>query len=181
MAFTRSEISQRYAARHPERVAARHARRWPKYYAANKEKIMARVREWQKNNPDNRRAITKKWYEENRAQAKRTQDRYRKDNPTKYLFALAKRRAVKLGREFSIEQSDLTVPVICPLLLIPINPYSVHQDFRPSIDRIDSTKGYIKGNVQIISHKANRLKSNAVGDELMMLAINVLRAEGKLP
>ena len=39
-----------------------------------------------------------------------------------------------------------------------------------SLDRINSDKGYIVGNVQWISTKANTLKSNAHPYELMRLA-----------
>ena len=39
-----------------------------------------------------------------------------------------------------------------------------------SIDRIDGSKGYIKGNVSIISWKANRAKCNLSVDEIFKLA-----------
>jgi hypothetical protein len=39
----------------------------------------------------------------------------------------------------------------------------------PSIDRIDSTKGYTKDNVQIISWKANRIKMNSSVQELELI------------
>lgn len=151
------------------------------YYERNKESVMARIRAWQISNPDKRKATLKRHYENNKSSLKIAQQKYRRDRPQKYLYSLAKRRAAKLGREFSIELADIIVPSECPLLNIPINSYSEHQDFRPSVDRIDSSKGYVKGNVQVISFKANRLKNNSCGDELLCLAINLLKFEGKIP
>ena len=40
------------------------------------------------------------------------------------------------------------------------------KDNSASIDRFDTTAGYIKGNVWIISDKANRMKSNATIEEI---------------
>ena len=44
----------------------------------------------------------------------------------------------------------------------------------PSIDRIDSNKGYIKGNVRIISLRANMMKNDANLQELEEFCKNVL-------
>lgn len=150
------------------------------FYEKNKEAMLVRIKQWQLDNPDKRKATCKKYYIENRDKIKQAQDRYRKESPEKYLLGLAKRRAKKNGLEFNIDILDIPIPEVCPLLNIPLNSYSIHNDFRPSIDRINSKKGYIKGNVMIVSQKANRLKNNSTGNELLNLAINLLRIEGEI-
>ena len=47
----------------------------------------------------------------------------------------------------------------------------------PSIDRIDSTKGYTRNNVQIISWKANRLKAYATVEDLEILVAYLKQGE----
>jgi hypothetical protein len=45
----------------------------------------------------------------------------------------------------------------------------------PSIDRFDNSKGYVKGNVWIISDRANRLKSNLSKEDLYTFCTEMLR------
>jgi hypothetical protein len=84
------------------------------------------------------------------------------------LLKYARKRSIEFNREFSIELSDIIIPTYCPILNIPLvsscggNP----TNNSPSLDRIDSSKGYIKGNVKIISMRANRLKQDSSIDEL---------------
>ena len=40
----------------------------------------------------------------------------------------------------------------------------------PALDRIDNTKGYIRGNVWVISHRANQMKVDANIEELKLFA-----------
>lgn len=92
------------------------------------------------------------------------------------MWKAAKSRADKKGIEFNIEESDIIIPNICPLLEVPFkfgdkNNY----DYSPSLDRIDNTKGYIKGNIQVISKKANTMKSSATLQELNTFCKNILR------
>jgi len=76
----------------------------------------------------------------------------------------AESRAKSYGREFNISLDDVIERYveICPILGIPIewNNTGTFCHGSPSLDRVDNTKGYIKGNIQIISHRANALKKD---------------------
>lgn len=82
------------------------------------------------------------------------------------LWYRAKRRCKESGRVFDIEISDIHVPEVCPIFLVPFEENTPHS---ASLDRIDSSKGYIKGNIQVISTRANVLKNNVTLDELRRL------------
>lgn len=90
------------------------------------------------------------------------------------LFVAAKCRAKEQGIEFSITQEDVIVPDTCPLLNIPlVRGKKVVSPGSPSLDRIDSSKGYIPGNVWVISFKANTAKNNLTLAELKALVENL--------
>jgi hypothetical protein len=88
-----------------------------------------------------------------------------------------KTRSKKINVEFNLtkEYLESIYPTdgMCPLLNIALNWHSPPKhDSTPSLDRIDNSKGYIKGNVQWVSWRANRCKNDATPDELLMLAQN---------
>lgn len=90
------------------------------------------------------------------------------------LLRSAKQRAKRKGLEFNIDISDIILPSKCPLLGIPlITAYDKATPNSYSIDRIDSTKGYIKGNVWVISRRANTIKNNASLEELELIVNNL--------
>lgn len=89
------------------------------------------------------------------------------------LWSAAKSRAKRNGREFSIAVSDVVIPKLCPVLGEPIVYSSV---YAPSIDRVDSSKGYTKDNIRVISKRANMLKNNATVHELESV-IKYIRGE----
>lgn len=100
------------------------------------------------------------------------QYRLRRANPARYLWRGAKSRARRNGIPFDLVPGDILVPSHCPILGIPLVIADGRQtDNSPSLDRIDYRKGYIKGNVEVISWKANRIKSNATIEELMKVAV----------
>lgn len=97
-------------------------------------------------------------------------------NFTHAMYIAAKNRARRRGIEFNIEESDIVIPDICPLLEIPIEYGTrANYDRSPSLDRIDNNKGYIKGNVWVISQKANAMKNSATFEELKTFSKNILR------
>ncbi len=98
------------------------------------------------------------------------------NNPIKLLVYSAKTRAKARGLDFNLELNDLIMPEICPVLGIKIEKQSNHVGPNsPTLDRIDNNKGYVKGNVRIISHKANWLKSNSNPNELALIYQDSLR------
>lgn len=91
------------------------------------------------------------------------------------LLKQAKYRAKKNKIEFNIDISDIIIPEYCPILKIPLFTRKGHSGPNsPSLDRIDPSKGYVKGNVQVISHKANTIKSDATLQELLDFATWVI-------
>jgi len=115
--------------------------RWKAWGARNPEKYNARMREW------------------------------RKRNPEYMLHHSAKRRSKIKGIEFDITRKDIpNIPDICPIAQIPIFPRNDGKqgpcDNSPSLDRVDINKGYVKGNIRVLSHKGNRLKSNMTIEDL---------------
>jgi hypothetical protein len=68
---------------------------------------------------------------------------------------------------FNLELADIVVPTECPVLGIPIIPFcGKFAPNSPSIDRIDSSKGYTKDNIIVVSFRANCIKNNATVEEL---------------
>jgi hypothetical protein len=85
------------------------------------------------------------------------------------MFKAVSGRAKRTEKEFTITQEDLEWPTHCPILGIELK-YGGNSTKKKqnsfSMDRVDNSKGYVKGNVRIISARANSLKSNATIEEL---------------
>lgn len=91
-----------------------------------------------------------------------------------YLIRAAKQRAKEKNLEFNITEEDISLPDKCPLLEIPMDSFDYKARWNSySIDRIDSSKGYIKGNVWVVSKRANTIKNNATLEELELLVDNL--------
>jgi len=112
----------------------------------------------------------------------RTAERLRYvENPHREIIKRARnlrnsacRRGAKYNAwEFTITEDDLDWPTHCPVLpWIELNypgRYR-HDPAGASLDRIDREKGYVPGNVRIISLRANLLRKDITYQELRALA-----------
>ena len=81
------------------------------------------------------------------------------------------------GFNFNLTIEDVVIPEKCPLLEIPLttDPKDFNEKNYYTVDRIDSSKGLVKGNIQVISLLANRMKNKATESELMSFASNGLK------
>lgn len=91
-------------------------------------------------------------------------------NLNKRMLYRAKYSAKKKGLPFNLEAEDIIIPEFCPVLGIKLAKSDHKQGgSSPSLDKIVPEKGYVKGNVRVISQRANLLKSNATIEELTMV------------
>lgn len=122
-------------------------------------------------NPCEKGHVERRWPSRNciECQKIRQQDYSTTEKKKTRVLNNAKINAKKKGREFSIAAEDIDIPLKCPVLGIPLEFGGKQRDCSASIDRIDSSKGYIKGNVQVISWKANNLKGSATLEELRLM------------
>lgn len=95
----------------------------------------------------------------------------REHNPLQVLLNSAKWRAKQKGIPFKIKLHDLRIPNVCPYLK---TPFIRNTMYAMSLDQVNPGKGYIKGNVEIISRKANAMKNNASVQELLEFAYTIL-------
>jgi len=98
------------------------------------------------------------------------------------LINASKQRAKNKNREHNITVEDIKAiyPLdgCCPIFGMKLEFNSAgFRENSPSIDRVDSTKGYTPDNIQIISWKANRIKGYASTQELEMLLAYLKQGE----
>ena len=86
-------------------------------------------------------------------------------------FRAKKANALRVGWEWSLSFGDLVWPTHCPVLNIELDYFAEgRQENSPSFDQIDAGKGYVVGNVQIISWRANRIKNDGTAAEHRRIA-----------
>lgn len=94
----------------------------------------------------------------------------------KQTCANIKSRAKRKGIPFDMSYVDIIPPAICPALGVPIILGAAPHNFNsPSVDRVRPELGYVKGNVRVISWRANAIKHDASADDLRAVLLYVER------
>lgn len=143
------------------------------YYQRNKEKWVL----WAEKNKEKKNANSRASYYNRKDKRKQNNIDWVANNFEKHLFSLSKKRARREGLEHSISLEDIKIPSHCPYFGFEITRIWGQGRVRTnaSLDRIDSSKGYIPGNIQVISHLANTMKQDVSIEQLKVFARNVLK------
>lgn len=175
----RSAYYKEYYEKNKERKLARGKVRGKEYREENKESIRQKSKEYYQKNKEyilEKASIRKTaQYHDDPQTALAKQKEWKINNQEKYLLQGAKQRAKKYGVPINITIDDIFIPEFCPYLGVKLVPFSGWDS--PSLDKINPELGYVKGNVQVISTKANTMKSNATHAELIQFAKAILSKE----
>lgn len=132
--------------------------------------------------------LTSAWNSNNKHKLKEYTLRQRRravEDPRYRLWLSSYTRACIKGLEHTIKVDDIPLPKTCALLGFQLD-YRIggrrgKNRIAPnaaSIDRIDNSKGYVAGNIQVISWQANRMKQDATPEELIKFAYGLLAMFG---
>jgi hypothetical protein len=129
---------------------------------------------------ENTREYRQRYREEHREYFKEKSKQDKRNNPTAGLLSKAKANAKERGLECTITKDDIVIPTFCPYLGCVLTNTQGQGLVRTniSIDRINSSLGYVPGNVQVISLLANRMKNDASVEELISFAKGVINQYG---
>jgi hypothetical protein len=142
------------------------------WHRRNPERHRENVRRWRQNNPEKNLQINRDCLIKHREQRNAKANNKYHTNPALRLWESAKSRSKKRNLPFDISVEDIVVPDVCPAIGIPILlGQGKICDNSPSLDRIIPERGYIKGNVVVVSVLANAMKRNATIAQMRSLLI----------
>lgn len=103
-------------------------------------------------------------------------------SPWAKLLISCRKRSKELKLNYNLDTAHLKkiyieANGICPVLKIQFDKTNLSTT--PSVDRIIPELGYVKGNVRIISHRANMLKSNATIDEMKLIFEDLIKLQNQ--
>lgn len=166
----RNEQRKSYRIADPEKIR-KHDR---EYYGVNRERVLKNQKKWRKAHPEKQREKNKQYYEDHREEQIEYMRKYLKANPFRYTFLRARKASKKKGLDFDLTEDYLLqlwaeCGGMCSMTGVSMLK-TADERYHPylmSLDRIVPEKGYVKGNVRLVSYWYNRARSN-YGDKLML-------------
>ena len=158
-----------------------------------KEANKKRLQEWVKNNPERAKEHWKKYRENNQEQMNARRRKDRKLNPEKYSEYTKNYRTSTLRRfvakklsnvrsrafkqkDANKKKVDITIDFLVDLYhkqngQCAITKHKMTKEFNclygMSVDRIDSSKGYLKDNVQLVCQAINFAKNSFTNEQIL--------------
>lgn len=107
-----------------------------------------------------------------------------KHDPARYILKVVKARAKQKNMDFDLTLeylAELIAPRRCAITGLELrwNPTKLRDPSSISLDRIDSSKGYVQGNVQIVSLIYNMAKQDWTKDQVLELLVMPLALRGR--
>lgn len=124
-----------------------------------------------------RREYNRQWIKDNPGYDVKWRTEYWMADPAARLLWSSKKRAKAKGLPFDLVKEDIVIPTHCPYLGTELTTHAPRGTDRGSVislDRIIPELGYVKGNIEVISHQANTMKNNATQEQLVEFAHRVL-------
>ena len=163
----------------PEKRIARN-KRISKWKKKNRDKLNVYQKAYREKNKAKKSEYDSLYQKTHKAQRKKTSRKYnkkkRKNDLVYYLLKQAKQRSKDYNLAFSIDREDIVIPEYCPVLGIKLFfGNKTVKNNSPTVDKIIPALGYVKGNVRVISYRANHLKNNATLDEAEKIYLYIKR------
>lgn len=108
----------------------------------------------------------RRYFNANKEKCRVLADIYNRTHREKMLRIHAKYRAGRDKVPFNLDDGDIRIPRKCPVLGISLYRGEKRMiDNSPTLHRLRPRDGYVKGNVEVISYKANRIICDGTLDE----------------
>lgn len=121
----------------------------------------------------------KRWHDpKNKVPREANYEQWKIDNIQRIILNKKRSHAKEYNFDFNLELNDIIIPKYCPVFGIELKVvFNTRADESISVDRINSNLGYIKGNIIIVSWKANRLKGEADINQMKLVYDNYYKID----
>jgi hypothetical protein len=140
------------------------------WYLANTEKAKTASKARYEAKKKEILAKQKVYCDANREEIRARDRKYHEEDWRRRPFFNSRSRAKRDGLSFDLSLEDIVTPKVCPWFGIPLLRAKERTDNSPSLDRLVPSKGYVRGNVIVVSDLANRIKNSGTLEQIQAVA-----------